>query len=116
MGYSQLLINKLIPDDPRHLQAQEILEASRQAAGLTQQLLAFSRKQVLVPKVLDLNTVVTDTVKMLGHLIGEDIQLTTLLDTTLQRVEADPPQMQQVIMNLAVNARDAMPEGGTLSI
>jgi CheY-like chemotaxis protein len=90
--------------------------AAQRASALTKQLLAFSRKQVLQPRVLDLNTVVADMDKMLKRLIGEDIQLKTVLDATLGRVKADPNQIEQVILNLAVNARDAMPRGGKVTI
>ncbi len=86
------------------------------AASLTRQLLAFSRKQVFQPKVLDLNTVVTETARLLKRLIGEDIELLSPLDPGLGRVRADPGQLQQVILNLALNARDAMPNGGRLTI
>jgi two-component system cell cycle sensor histidine kinase/response regulator CckA len=92
----------------------QIRRAADQAASLTQQLLAFSRKQVFQPKVLDLNEIVADVQKMLSRVIGEDIELVTRLHPSLARVRADPVQMEQVLMNLAVNARDAMPQGGTL--
>jgi two-component system, cell cycle sensor histidine kinase and response regulator CckA len=92
----------------------EIRNAAIRAAGLTHQLLAFSRKQVLQPKVLDLNKVITDMQSMLRRLIGEDIVLVASLDPDLARIKADPGQIEQVILNLAVNARDAMPRGGTL--
>lgn len=92
----------------------QIRRAAERAASLTHQLLAFSRKQVLQPKVLNLNEIVADVQKMLSRVIGEDIELVTRLHPSLARVKADPVQMEQVLMNLAVNARDAMPHGGTL--
>jgi CheY-like chemotaxis protein len=95
---------------------QEIDKAGQRAASLTRQLLAFSRKQVLEPKVLNPNTIVEEVDKMLRRLIGEDIDLVTVLSPFLGRVKADPSQIEQVIMNLAVNARDAMPRGGKLVI
>ena len=115
-GYSDILLNCLAPDDPSHAVLREILKAGERAAGLTRQLLAFSRKQVLAPKVLDLNAVIAETEKMLRRLIGEDIQLRTVADPHLGRVKADPGQVDQVLLNLAVNARDAMPQGGRLTI
>ena len=93
-----------------------ILKSAESAAGLTRQLLAFSRQQVLMPRVLDLNKVISDTEKMLRRLIGEDIILSTRLPATTRRVKVDPGQIEQVVMNLAVNARDAMPHGGQLDI
>ncbi len=115
-GYSQLLLEKLDPGSPLSAQVSEIKKSGERAAELTQQLLAFSRRQVLTPQVLDLNQVVKDTDKMLRRLIGEDIECQTLLHPQLWRVRADPGQMAQIIMNLGVNARDAMPQGGTLTI
>ena len=95
---------------------QEVLKATRRAAGLTQQLLAFSRKQILTPSVLDLNVVVNDLSKMLPRLIGEHIEVCLLAKAAYSRIEADRGQIEQVLMNLAINARDAMPNGGTLVI
>jgi CheY-like chemotaxis protein len=95
----------------------EAIDGSAQrAADLTKQLLAFSRKQILQPKVLDLNAIVMDLGKMLRRLIGEDIEFITRLNSNLGRVKADPGQIEQIIVNLAINARDAMPRGGTLTI
>ncbi|HUU12871.1 MAG TPA: ATP-binding protein, partial [Terriglobia bacterium] len=115
-GYSQLLLDRLGPDDLLRGHVNEVLNAGDRAASLTRQLLAFSRRQVLQPQVLDLNAVVTNVDKMLRRLIGEDIELATHLGPDLGRVKADPGQIEQVIMNLAVNARDAMPQGGKLII
>ena len=115
-GYVDLLLEDLPPGDPRRNDAQEVRKAADRAAGLTRQLLAFSRQQVLQPRVVGLNGLVTDIEKMLRRLLGEDIDLATRLDPTLGAVKADPGQLEQVIMNLAVNARDAMPQGGKLTI
>jgi two-component system cell cycle sensor histidine kinase/response regulator CckA len=115
-GYTQLSMDKVPADNPLWKNLQEIRKAAERAASLTRQLLAFSRKQVLQPKVLCLNTVVYDLQKMLRRLIGEDIELRITLATDLGNVKADPGQIEQVIMNLAVNARDAMPLGGKLTI
>jgi signal transduction histidine kinase len=115
-GYIDLSLRRLKPDDPLSRNLDEVKKAAERAASLTQQLLAFSRKQVLEPKVIDLNDVVTDTDKLLRRLIGEDIHLVTMRDPGLWRVKADPGQLSQVIVNLAVNARDAMPRGGKLTI
>lgn len=115
-GYSELILSKLEADNPLRSKVEDIKKAGERSALLTQQLLAFSRKQVLQTKVLDMNEIITDTTKMLRHLIGEDVQLYTALNSKLGRVEADPGQLSQVIMNLAVNARDAMPKGGNLTI
>ncbi|HEY3580307.1 MAG TPA: ATP-binding protein, partial [Pyrinomonadaceae bacterium] len=95
---------------------EQIVTASERASALTRQLLAFSRKQVMQPKVFDVNTVVADLEKMLRRMIGEDIELRVSLEPELGNIKADPVQLEQVIMNLVVNARDAMPKGGKLSI
>lgn len=116
IGYCQLAITTLGQGDPLRSQLQEIHTAGQRAASLTNQLLAFSRKQILQPRVLDLNAIVANMSKMLRRLIGENITLVVNLESELGQVKADPGQIEQVIMNLAVNARDAMPEGGRLSI
>ncbi len=116
MGYSDVLEMQLQEGDPMRKHAIEIKKAGKRAASLTNQLLAFSRQQVLQPKILDLNAVVADMGKMLHRLIGEDIELVTKLAADLGKVKADQSQIEQVIMNLAVNARDALPEGGKLTI
>jgi len=116
IGYSELLLDGLDDRDPLRSDVEEIRKAGQRAASLTRQLLAFSRRQPLERKVLDLNAVVTDMEKMLRRLIGEDIDLVTSLEPALAYVEADPGQIGQVIMNLVINARDAMPEGGKLII
>ncbi len=111
MGYSDFLLMKMNDADPSRQYVEEIKKAGERAASLTRQLLAFSRKQVLQPKVLDLNSIIADINKMLGRLIGEDIFIETSTDLRLGHVKADPGQIEQVIMNLVVNARDAMPWG-----
>jgi PAS domain S-box-containing protein len=115
-GYSELLMDSLASDAPAKAHLKEIYNAGERAAALIRQLLAFSRRQVLAPQVLDLNTVVSNLENMLRRLIGEDIKLHTVLDPALGQVKADPGQIEQVIVNLAVNARDAMPLGGSLTI
>ncbi len=116
IGYSELVQEGLEQTNPLRGNVDEILKAGKRAASLTRQLLAFSRQQVLDSKVLDLNSVVSDMEKLLRRLIGEDIELTTVVDPALGKVKADQGQLEQVIMNLAVNARDAMPQGGKLVI
>jgi two-component system cell cycle sensor histidine kinase/response regulator CckA len=116
IGYSDLLLASPPGDDSTQHRIEEIKKAGQRAASLTRQLLAFSRKQVLSPKVLDLNSVVSETCKMLLRLLGEDVQLITKLAPELDAVKADPTQIEQVLMNLAINARDAMPNGGKLII
>jgi signal transduction histidine kinase len=115
-GYSEVIQTQLPENSPVLELVREVAQAGKRAASLTRQLLAFSRKQVLEPKVLDLNLVVTDLEKMLRRLIGEDVALATVLEPALGRVKADPGQVEQILMNLVVNARDAMPQGGKLTI
>jgi PAS domain S-box-containing protein len=115
-GYAQLLMQQSSPQDPRRGLFEEILVAGERAASLTRQLLAFSRRQVMDPRVLDLNSVLAAIEKMLRRLIGEDVELVATFKPDLGRVKVDPGQIEQVIMNLAINARDAMPEGGKLCI
>jgi PAS domain S-box-containing protein len=116
LGYGSLLAARFAPDAPGREEVDEILRASERAAALTQQLLAFGRKQVFEPVVLCVNELIANFEKMLGRLIGEDVNLVTRLDPFLGNVRADRGQLEQVIMNLAVNARDAMPKGGNLTI
>ncbi len=115
-GYGQMLIESPDLASPQRRSAEQILKAATRAAGLTRQLLAFSRRQVLQPKTLDLNGIIADMEKLLRPLISEDIDILLSLSPTLGKVRADPGQFEQVIMNLTVNARDAMSQGGTLSI
>ncbi|MCG2777357.1 MAG: PAS domain S-box protein [Desulfobacterales bacterium] len=116
IGNASLLASSIREDDPMQENVEEINDAANRAASLTRQLLAFSRKQILKSQILDLNAVISGLMKMLGRLIGEDVNLKTVLASELRQVEADPGQMEQVIMNLVVNARDAMPQGGKLTI
>lgn len=116
MGYSDLLIVKLRPDSPLQKDAQTIRHAAERAAGLTRQLLVFSRKQTVQPVVLDLNVVVTDMEKMLARLIDENVELSFALEPQIGRLKADSGYVGQVLMNLVVNARDAMPNGGKITV
>ena len=116
MSYSALLLDDFEPEDSRRQDIEEITAAARRASGLTRQLLAFSRKQVIQPRPTDVNAVIRDVEKMLRRLIGEDIKFETTLAPDLRLVNVDPGQLEQVLLNLAVNARDAMPEGGSLRI
>ncbi len=116
LSYAEMICSELQPDEPLRADVQEIHEAAVRAADLTRQLLAFSRQQIVEPKVLSLNRSMTGMEKMLRRLLGADVALTLLPEQELWNVEADPGQMEQIIMNLAVNARDAMPEGGKLTI
>ena len=114
LGYSELLLGEMDAADPRRQRVSEIKRASDRAASLTRQLLAFSRRQVLTPRVVDLNAVVDSLDKMLRRLIGEDVNLISRLGAEVGRVRIDPNQIDQVLMNLVVNAHDAMPEGGKI--
>jgi CheY-like chemotaxis protein len=116
VGYSYLIHAHTQPGEKANTAAQEIMTAATRAGSLTRQLLAFSRKQVVQPEVLDLNSVLDSMEKMLPRLIGEDIDLQIVRGPDLARVKADPTQIEQVIMNLVVNSRDAMPRGGKLTI
>ncbi|HKV42618.1 MAG TPA: PAS domain S-box protein [Blastocatellia bacterium] len=116
IGYSQLLESRLDPESPMLRELGQIRKAGERAASLTRQLLAFSRRQMLQPRVLDMNTTIAETSKLLRRLISENIELITKLEPNLWKVKADPGQIEQVIINLVVNARDAMPEGGKLII
>jgi len=116
IGYTETLLDRIGHDPELRAQAEQIGKAADRAAALTRQLLAFSRQQVLEPKILNLDTVVGEMEKMLHRLIGEDIEILTLLNSSPSSVRTDQGQMEQVIMNLAVNARDAMPHGGKLII
>ena len=116
IGYTELLETRVRDDDSARKAVEEIRKTAQRAAALTRQLLAFSRRQVLEPKPIDLNAVVSDVEKMLRRLIGENIELKTVCGPSLGRLMADRGQMEQVVLNLAVNARDAMPHGGKLII
>jgi CheY-like chemotaxis protein len=115
-GYGEILRRRVTADPQLVRYVDDIVKAAERAAQLTRQLLAFSRKQVLQPRILSLNLVVEETEKMLRRVIGEDILLLTVFDEHLGSVRADPGQIEQILMNLAVNARDAMPRGGRLTI
>ncbi|MEX2284204.1 MAG: PAS domain S-box protein [Gemmatimonadota bacterium] len=115
-GYSEFVIDALATDDKRRSDVEQISTAADRAAALTHQLLAFSRRQVLAPKVIDANSVVANIEKLLRRLIGPPVNLRVVLPNQVAAVRADPGQLEQVVMNLAVNARDAMPKGGTLTI
>jgi signal transduction histidine kinase len=116
LGYCELLLADLDPGDPLHADMAEIQNAGTRAAGLTRQLLAFSRKQIVEPTPLDLNAVIIDIRPMLGRLIREDVKVMLVLRPELAPVTADRGQVEQIVMNLAVNAQDAMPRGGTLTL
>src|SRR5579863_1974595 len=116
LGYSEELQKHIPQDDPYREAIDEIQNAGKRAASLTQQLLAFSRKQVLEPRVLNLNAIIQDVEKMLRRLVGENIPIELLLAPDTPTIKADRSQIEQVILNLVVNARDAMPEGGKLII
>ncbi len=116
LTYSSLLLDQLKESDPLRTDVDEIRKAGERAAALTRQLLAFSRQQVVAPKVVDLNQVLGGVEKMLQRILGEDVELSLLAAPSLGTIRADPGQIEQVVMNLAVNARDAMPTGGKLTL
>jgi two-component system cell cycle sensor histidine kinase/response regulator CckA len=116
LSYSELLANQLKPGDPMRADLEEIKAAGNLAADLTRQLLAFSRQQILKPKILDSNAILANLEKLLHRLIGEDVELNIVAQPGLGKVNVDPSQVEQIIMNLVVNARDAMPTGGRLTI
>ena len=114
LGYAELMMQKLDPQGPLHRNADAVHKAAERAAALTLQLLAFSRKQIVQPEVININTVIKEIEKMLARLLGEDIEQIVFLGSDVGNIRADRSQIQQIIMNLAVNARDAMPSGGKL--
>ena len=114
LGYSELLLQQMAAETPQRADLDEIRKAGERAAALTRQLLAFSRQQILEPRVAEFNDIVTNVEKLLRRVIGADVDLITDLDPAAGRVKVDPGQMEQLLMNLAVNARDAMPDGGRL--
>src|SRR5262249_14197059 len=115
-GYTELILGSWAPADPLRSALGDIQKAARRATSLTGQLLAFARKQMIEPQVLNLNDLIRETNKLLRRLIGEDIELTMLTDPDLWYVKVDPGQIEQVLVNLAINAREAMPNGGHLTI
>src|SRR2546425_767866 len=115
-GYSDLLMESVGSSDPNRAKLEQIKRAANSAAALTRQLLMFSRQQVIQPVILDINQIVANTEKMVRRLIKENIEFTVMLDPTLDRVNADSGQIEQIILNLVVNARDALPNGGKLCI
>jgi len=116
IGYGDLLLQDLRPADPMRAEVEEIRKAGQRAAGLTRQLLMFSRQQVVEPRVIDLHEVLTSMDKMLQRILGEDVELVSMPPKAAGRVKADPSHIEQVILNLVVNARDAMPTGGKLTL
>lgn len=115
-GFTELIVATLDPAAASRRYADELMKAANQASGLTSQLLTFSRKQVLEPRIVNLNDLVSNSESILRRLIGNDVTLVTTLDRQIGLVKADPGQLEQIIMNLCVNARDAMPQGGSLTI
>jgi len=115
-GFSELVLMQMPATNPQREYMEQVLQAGERARSLVSQLLAFSRQQPVAPVVLDVNQVVTEMEKLLARVLGEDVRLQTKLAPELGRVEADPGQVEQILLNLAVNARDAMPDGGTLTI
>ena len=116
IGQSELLLNDLPPEDPLAKNAREIRQAADRAATLTRQLLAYGRKQILQPEILDLNRVLADMDSTLQHLMGREVDVRIVPAAGLKTVKIDPGQMEQVIVNIAMNAADAMPNGGKLTL
>ena len=116
LTYGEMLLGDLRPNDPMRGDLEEIVKAALRAAGLTRQLLMFSRQEVVAPKVIDLHEVLTSMDKMLQRILGEDVDLVSVVPESVGRIKADPSHIEQVILNLVVNARDAMPTGGKLTI
>ncbi len=116
LSYSTMLADDMTPSDPRRADLEQIEAAGKRAVDLTRQLLAFSRQQILQPKIVNLNDIVSGMERMLRRLIGEDVELTMLFAPNLGKAKVDPGQIEQIVMNLAVNARDAMPQGGKLTV
>jgi PAS domain S-box-containing protein len=116
MGYASLALRRIDEDNPARKDMEVILSSAEQASQLTRQLLAFARRQAIEPVVVNLNKLITDVNKMLSRLIGENIELAILLSESLGKIKADPNQLEQILLNLAINARDAMPNGGKLTI
>ena len=116
LGHAEMARTDVAEGDPAQSNIAEITRAAQRAADLTRQLLAFARRQIIEPKIVDLNSLVLNVDKMLRRLLGEDVELVTVPDPGLWRVRIDPGQFEQVLVNLAVNARDAMPDGGRLLI
>ena len=115
-GYNRMILDELSPVDPLRGYAEEVLKAADRAGAITNQLLSFSRRQIMQPRVINLNTVITQTEKMLRRLIGEDVELVLDLAGDAGNIKADPNHIEQAIVNLAVNSRDAMPDGGRITI
>jgi two-component system, cell cycle sensor histidine kinase and response regulator CckA len=115
-GYTRMILDELSPQDPLREYAGEIANAADRAGAVTQQLLAFSRRQLIQPRIIDINAAIVETEKMLRRLLGEDIQLNLDLQENLSHIKADPNQIEQAVVNLAVNARDAMPAGGQIFV
>ncbi len=116
LSYTDLILDGLAPEDPMRAELGEIARAGRRAGDLTRQLLAFSRRQVMEPRVVELNSVLAGMERMIERLLGADVELALLLAPSVGRVRVDPGQVEQVVMNLVVNARDAMPSGGKLTV
>jgi len=116
LGYSEMELSDMGPDNPKRGRIEQIHRSAERAATLTRQLLSFSRKQILDPRILNVDALIAEMNKMLRRLIGEDIELVTRTDAALRPIKADPGQIEQIVMNLAVNSRDAMPSGGTITI